>query len=165
MGEVLAVDESGDALVAFHPVAEETRFEDAPLPLALVALWHGDRLLLVLNRYRACWELPGGMIDPGETPRQAAVRELREETGHTVGHLAFAGYARFALGAERRAEYAALYTAEATPQDGFTPDHEIGAICWWDGVRPLGDRVQVLDVFLGRLARRAGPGPGRRLEL
>jgi 8-oxo-dGTP diphosphatase len=27
------------------------------------------------------WELPGGKIDPGETPQQAAVRELREEIG------------------------------------------------------------------------------------
>ena len=27
------------------------------------------------------WELPSGLIDPGETPEQACVRELKEETG------------------------------------------------------------------------------------
>jgi 8-oxo-dGTP pyrophosphatase MutT (NUDIX family) len=32
-------------------------------------------------------EIPGGMCDPGETPREAAWRELREETGCEAGEL------------------------------------------------------------------------------
>ncbi|MBC6457244.1 NUDIX hydrolase [Actinomadura sp. HBU206391] len=149
----------GNALVAFHRVAEKTRFDDAPLPAALVALWHGDRLLIVFDRFRQRWELPGGMIDPGETPRQAARRELREEAGIDVPDLTFAGYARFVLGPERCPEYAALYTAEATPGDGFVPNDEISAICWWDGVQPIDGRVQILDLTLGRLARDSAAPP------
>jgi nudix-type nucleoside diphosphatase (YffH/AdpP family) len=32
-------------------------------------------------------ELPAGSIDPGETPEEAAIRELREETGYKPGKL------------------------------------------------------------------------------
>ncbi len=36
--------------------------------------------LLVFYR-RGSWDMPKGKIDPGETPEEAAVREVREETG------------------------------------------------------------------------------------
>ncbi|WP_083419539.1 NUDIX domain-containing protein [Pseudofrankia sp. BMG5.36] len=111
-------------------------------------------MLLVFNRQRACWELPGGMIDPDETPRQAAIRELHEESGCKVDDLTFAGFARFALGPEQRAEYAAIYAGRATPGNAFAPNDEITAITWWDGASPLAGRVQPLDVCLGRRRRR-----------
>jgi 8-oxo-dGTP pyrophosphatase MutT (NUDIX family) len=42
----------------------------------------GDRYLLMVERSDGHgWALPGGMIDPDESPEDAAVRELAEETG------------------------------------------------------------------------------------
>ena len=42
------------------------------------------RVLLVRNRWSDGWVPPGGKIDPGETPREAAEREVIEETGVEV---------------------------------------------------------------------------------
>ncbi len=39
------------------------------------------RRSLRLRRHRGQWALPGGRIDAGETPEQAALRELQEEVG------------------------------------------------------------------------------------
>ncbi len=52
----------------------------------VMALDARSRILLV-RQYRLpardyLWELPAGRLDPGETPLQAAKRELMEETGY-----------------------------------------------------------------------------------
>lgn len=49
----------------------------------------GDAWLIMVRQYRfgsasCALEFPGGVIDPGESPRQAAERELREETGYSA---------------------------------------------------------------------------------
>ncbi len=38
-----------------------------------------------LNAHAGQWALPGGRIDPGETPEEAVRRELEEEVGLTLG--------------------------------------------------------------------------------
>jgi 8-oxo-dGTP pyrophosphatase MutT (NUDIX family) len=43
----------------------------------------GSRILLISTQAGRRWQLPKGHIEEGETPEQAAVREVREETGVT----------------------------------------------------------------------------------
>lgn len=61
----------------------------------VVALTTADELVLV-EQWRhgtesVTVEVPGGMVDPGETPHQAAQRELREETGYGCSELLWIG--------------------------------------------------------------------------
>lgn len=46
---------------------------------------HPDgRVLLLETSYKEDWELPGGVVEPGESPRLGAQREIHEELGITV---------------------------------------------------------------------------------
>jgi 8-oxo-dGTP pyrophosphatase MutT (NUDIX family) len=40
-----------------------------------------DRVLLVDPTYKPGWEFPGGVVEPGEAPARAGIREVEEETG------------------------------------------------------------------------------------
>lgn len=72
-----------------HPVRGTQRefvVIDAPDWVNVLALTPDHRLVMV-NQFRYgidafSWEIPGGMIDVGEDPVAAAVRELQEETGY-----------------------------------------------------------------------------------
>jgi ADP-ribose pyrophosphatase YjhB (NUDIX family) len=44
----------------------------------------GGRVLLVRRSDDGRWAMPGGWVEPGETPADAAVRETLEETGLVV---------------------------------------------------------------------------------
>ncbi|OFX21835.1 MAG: hypothetical protein A2V77_20080 [Anaeromyxobacter sp. RBG_16_69_14] len=48
---------------------------------ALVAIWHEGKVLLVRNSYVQYYSLPGGYVRRHESGRDAARRELLEETG------------------------------------------------------------------------------------
>lgn len=123
------------------------------------------RILLALWNEGAvpAWTLPGGGLEPGETPEDAAVREVREETGYDVELVRLLGEDRFTVPAGERLDGASrpllsvrfVYEArivggELTAEVGGTTDEA----AWI----PIGDvarleRVALVDVALG-LAQR-----------
>jgi 8-oxo-dGTP diphosphatase len=60
-----------------------------------------DRVLLTQRKsgshLAGAWEFPGGKVEPGEDPRDALVRELREELGidTTVGEIVDVAFHRY----------------------------------------------------------------------
>jgi len=51
------------------------------------AVFQGDKILLVKEREDGCWTLPGGWVDVGESPSEAVVREVYEESGYQTKAL------------------------------------------------------------------------------
>jgi len=73
------------ALVLAHPIlCKLERALDLRSDVAVIAVWHGDRLLVVRHSYRSGETLPGGTLKRGEVPKKGAARELAEEVGMPV---------------------------------------------------------------------------------
>jgi ADP-ribose pyrophosphatase len=92
-GRLLQLDIQDVAL----PDGSHFNFEVVTHPggAGVVALDHDGNILLV-RQFRAgvggpLWELPAGLLDPGESPDVCAVRELQEETGYKPGRLEYLG--------------------------------------------------------------------------
>jgi len=55
--------------------------------VAAIVVFPDDRILFIKRRtpvFKGYWALPGGKMEKGETPEEALVREIKEETGLRV---------------------------------------------------------------------------------
>ena len=146
-------DRAGNALVGFRVVAEEelTRLgEQVALPASLVVVTLADAVLMVFDSWRKHWELPGGMREPGETARQAATRELREETGIHAADMTFAAVAEFDLTEPERRELLAIYRLRLHAAPRLTANDEALAFQWWPPTQPVSDDMSPLDAEIAR---------------
>ena len=96
-------------------------------PRFVVVLSHQEgKILLSRHRQRQTWETQGGHIEPGETPEQAARRELREETGlrlTAITHVLPPAACTVGIGDERTV--CVFGTAEGTFRPSADPMEEI----------------------------------------
>lgn len=68
-------------------IAKSEEFRNMPrkrMGAGLLIVDDKSRVLLVEPTYKTNWEVPGGMVELGEPPREAARREAQEELGFDV---------------------------------------------------------------------------------
>jgi len=98
------------------------------------------RKVLLVKQYRllagrSCWEIPGGGIEKGESPRRAALREVREEGG--VRCRSLRPFFTFMPGTDTLFNRTYLFIARRVETVTWTATREIEARRWVDLERCL----------------------------
>lgn len=109
-----------------------TFFKELPENLfhyAIVVAVHQNRFVFVKHKERDTWELPAGHIESGETPLQAAKRELWEETGAARYQIQQIG----AVTVDHSDLCSVLFFAEIDTFDPL-PNFEIEQVAFFDDI-------------------------------
>ena len=100
--------------------------------------------MLLYNKYRQVWELTGGIIDEGESPKDCVIRECREESNQNISELKFVGLAKYDT------MNAAIYYSFLNEEKLFIENAEIKELCWWK----LGEELAEMDFYSIELIRQ-----------
>ncbi len=135
--------------VAFHAAPEAGSFRGVTLSFAVMLARGADGFLLVYNNFRRVWELPGGLIDAGECPRETAVRELREEAGCEARDVQWLGVTEVTDG---RTHLGAVCRCDVNTIE-FVENEEIGGLAYWTPADAPTDIGATDEALLARFGR------------
>ncbi len=139
------------------------------LAVTVVVIDQG-RILFIQREDLKIWALPGGAVDPGESVAQAAIREVREETGLEVELTRLVGiYARPQwVGSTHSAIFAARPTGgtlRPQPEEVLALQYALPGqlpepLLWWHR-QPILDAVQGIGTAARSMAT-SGDGNHKR---
>ena len=101
------------------------RWRDSQLEIAIVKM-----------KPKLRWQLPKGIVDPGESPEVTAVREVREEAGIESERIALIETIEYWYRSVRNGQpvryhkYVHFYLLEYRSGDVSDHDHEVEEACW-----------------------------------
>ncbi|GIW06195.1 MAG: hypothetical protein KatS3mg060_1000 [Dehalococcoidia bacterium] len=137
-GRLLGVHDPVTPFNAYNPAMASApcpvcgRFANRPVT-ADAAVVHAGRVLLVQRKhdpFRGAYALPGGFVDPNESPEECALRELREECGltGTIEHLV--GVYAAADRDPQRHTITFVYRIRPDQRPTATPGDDAAAVIW-----------------------------------
>ena len=94
------------------------------------------------DMHQGKWNGLGGKLEPGETPEECAIREIREESGLEVKHLVLKGLLTFPLFAKNEDWYAFVYVVDQV--EGDLIESPEGILEWVDN-----DKILELNLWEG----------------
>ncbi|MGY3802718.1 NUDIX domain-containing protein [Pigmentibacter ruber] len=113
-----------------------------------------NEVLLVKHTYTSGWHFPGGGVDKGESPRQAIIREIKEEVAVTPLNSPeiIDCYLNYYLGVD---DIVTLYLIKEFQIEEFESNKEIAEAKWFSVTAlPLevskATKKRVAEIFLGQ---------------
>jgi ADP-ribose pyrophosphatase YjhB (NUDIX family) len=103
-------------------------------PCSAVLVEDAGRVLLArraVDPGKDLWDLPGGFCEPGETPEEGAVRELREETGADIELTGFLGHVVDTYGPEGDATLNCVFRARLVGDPVLEPADDVAELHWF----------------------------------
>ncbi len=136
---MLAKNKSGWKLIEYIDIQEEDIEQYQNVTGAYAILRIADKYVVGYNSWRKQWEFPAGGIDKGETAREAAIRELYEETHQKNEMLEFKGLFKVE-DANGKIKYQAIFVCHQEKLFPFehSDNDEMDAIKLWDMQEDIG---------------------------
>ena len=113
---------------------------------------YGYEIAVIRREKYQDWTLPKGKLDPGENWEEAALREVREETGFKAKLMGFAGAVAYAT--EKGPKVVRYWHMMATEPQGRI-ENEVAELVWL----PVSEARGKLDYDLERAILEAWEGP------